>query len=280
MTDKPVETKKDLKIKVLNQVIKLADERAIDIPENYSIPNALQTAWFKIQDMKAGKSHDYKPVLEVCTPDSVVESLFKMCTEGLNPQKKQCAFILRDGKLEYQRQYQGSEALAKRYSDVISIKAQVIYKDDVYVTQRSSDGRITLKEHVSPLKNQDGEIIGAYCIIVDKDGLENLTEMTMKKIRTSWNQGAMKGNGPVHKNFEDQMAKKTVTNRACDPYITTSDDSALMDQYEKEEKQEFLQVEEIKTAPALQLSEESIKITESSEPKPEAESKEKFEAGF
>lgn len=51
--------------------------------------------------------------------------------------------------------------------------------------------------------------------------------MSIEQIKDSWNQGAMKGNSPAHKNFPDQMAMKTVINRACKPLIRTSNDAVL-----------------------------------------------------
>ena len=39
--------------------------------------------------------------------------------------------------------------------------------------------------------------------------------------------GVMKGGSPAHKNFDDQMVKKTVINRACKTLINSSDDTAL-----------------------------------------------------
>lgn len=49
--------------------------------------------------------------------------------------------------------------------------------------------------------------------------------MDMLQIKNAWNQGTMKGNSPAHKNFPDQMAIKTVINRACKKYANTTDDS-------------------------------------------------------
>jgi recombination protein RecT len=60
-----------------------------------------------------------------------------------------------------------------------------------------------------------------------EDGTKNLEVMNMAQIRKAWDQGATKGNSPAHKNFPDQMCKKTVTNRAVKLLISSSDDSAL-----------------------------------------------------
>ena len=60
-----------------------------------------------------------------------------------------------------------------------------------------------------------------------EDGTLDGGIMSMIQIRDAWNQGPMKGNSPAHKNFPDQMACKTVINRACKLLIRASDDSVL-----------------------------------------------------
>lgn len=52
--------------------------------------------------------------------------------------------------------------------------------------------------------------------------------MNMNQIRNAWNQGYAKGASGAHKNFTDEMAKKTVINRACKMFANTSDDSDLL----------------------------------------------------
>lgn len=72
------------------------------------------------------------------------------------------------------------------------------------------------------------DLKGAYAICEMEDGTFDVEIMNMIQIRDAWNQGPMKGNSPAHKNFPDQMACKTVINRACKLLIRSSDDSVLM----------------------------------------------------
>ena len=51
----------------------------------------------------------------------------------------------------------------------------------------------------------------------------------MAQIRAAWGQGATKGGSPAHKNFAEEMAKKTVIGRACKAIINSSDDAWLYD---------------------------------------------------
>ena len=72
------------------------------------------------------------------------------------------------------------------------------------------------------------------------DGTRDVEIMSKDQVLNAWGQGAAKGNSPAHQKFSDQMAQKSVINRACKLLIRSSDDSAL---YDKEDR-EFDQVSE------------------------------------
>ena len=50
----------------------------------------------------------------------------------------------------------------------------------------------------------------------------------MEQIKNAWNMGAAKGKSGAHQNFGEEMAKKTVINRACKRFVNTSDDSDIL----------------------------------------------------
>ena len=52
--------------------------------------------------------------------------------------------------------------------------------------------------------------------------------MTMEQIQKAWNQGATKGNSPAHKNFTDEMAKKSVINRCCKNFVNSAKDNDVL----------------------------------------------------
>ncbi len=52
--------------------------------------------------------------------------------------------------------------------------------------------------------------------------------MTLPQIHKAWAQGGSKGSSPAHKNFPDQMAEKTVINRALKIEVGSTDDSTLV----------------------------------------------------
>ena len=61
-------------------------------------------------------------------------------------------------------------------------------------------------------------------MIEKTDGEKILTIMTKKEIDKSW---AQSRNGSVQKNFPQEMAKRTVINRAAKQFFNTSDDNDL-----------------------------------------------------
>ena len=79
--------------------------------------------------------------------------------------------------------------------------------------------------------------------MIGEDGPIHTEVMNISQIKSAWNQGAAKGNSGAHKNFTDEMAKKTVINRACKNFVCTSDDSDILiesisrtNEYEPEDK--------------------------------------------
>ena len=210
---------------VLNKINDLQGNKQIVLPPNYEPSNALQAAWFKLIEIPKGKS---QTLLETCSRESIANALFKMVADGLNPGKNQVYFIPYGNKLECQRSYQGSIALAKRFGGLVKISANVIYEGDKFSFAIDVEsGRKTIKEHESSIDNYGGNIKGAYAVATLEDGTVFAEIMSKAQIQKAWQQGAMNGNSPAHKNFEDQMAIKSVINRACKTLINSSDDSVL-----------------------------------------------------
>jgi recombination protein RecT len=212
---------------ILTRVNNLKEVGGIALPADYSAENALRAALLILQDPdKQGKT-----LLDNATSHSVAQALFSMAIQGLNPAKRQCSFIVYGDKLTMQREYAGSIALARRYSNMKDIYAGVIYKGDVFeYAIDTTTGMKHITNHSQRLENiVDTNIIGAYAVVTFADGSHNTEIMTMAQIQKSWAQGAAKGDSPAHKNFPGEMAKKSVIYRACKLLIAASDDSILME---------------------------------------------------
>ncbi|HEN2689322.1 TPA: recombinase RecT, partial [Streptococcus agalactiae] len=107
-------------------------------------------------------------------------------------------------------------------NEVKDIWAGVIFEGDVFKSE-IVNGRRRFVSHESDWENQDNPIKGAYCIIKDINNEEYLTIMTKKQIDKAWSKAKTKN---VQVDFPDQMAMRTVINRAAKSFINTSNDSS------------------------------------------------------
>lgn len=221
------EIKKDISTQVLAKIDAFQKSGELTLPKDYNAENALKSAYIILSDPKNN-------ILEKCDKGSVAEALLKMVVYGVSPIKKQCYFIPYGNKLECSISYAGNIVTAKRYGNLKSIKANAIFKGDVFEFQVDSEtGRRKVTKHTQTLDSiGTNEIVGAYAVYELNDGTIDTEVMSINQIRMAWGQGGSKGASPAHKNFADQMACKTVINRACKLLISSSDDSILYDPLE------------------------------------------------
>lgn len=214
---------------VLAKIEQFQQDGGLRLPANYAVENHMKSAWLILQ---ATQDRNGKAALEVCTKDSIANALFDMVLQGLAVSKKQGYFIVYGNRLEFQRSYFGSIALAKRAGGIKGEPvANVIYEGDVFeYLIDPKTGRKSVIKHEQRIENIDNsKIVGAYAIVTFADDSTEVTIMSMPQIRNAWNQGATKGNSPAHKNFTEEMVKKTVIGRACKTVINSSDDGWLYD---------------------------------------------------
>lgn len=222
----PAESNKQNAIvtRVAEKVQNMVENNQINIPENYSIVNAVQAAYFKLTEV------DFKnktSLIESATMESVAFSLQDMAIQALSVAKKQGYFIVYGDKMQFVRSYHGTQAVIKRMGGVKDIWANVIWKGETFEVVYNDRGQLAFKAHKVDWKAATGnkdDIEGAYCIVERDDGIQFLTVMTMEEIKTSWSQSSMK---TVQDKYPQEMAKRTVINRAAKAFINTSDDSDL-----------------------------------------------------
>lgn len=225
--------KKDITTQVLSKVTSMINAGELRIPSGYSPENALKSAYLVLSETKnsAGKT-----ALEVCTPQSISMALLKMVVWGLSPMKKQCDFIMYGDKLECSPEYTGNMALAKRWGGLVDVKASAVFEGDDFIFETDPEtGVKRIIKHTQTLASIGSEkVVGAYAVMKMADGSRWTEVMSIEQVRKAWMQGAMKGNSPAHKNFPDQMAIKTVINRACKILIRSSDDSILYSEVDEQ----------------------------------------------
>lgn len=214
---------------VLSRIEQFQKDGSMILPKNYSVENHMKSAWLALQEVEDKEHHK---ALQICTKESIANSLLDMVLQGLSVSKKQGYFIVYGNKLIFQRSYFGTIALAKRAGGMVSEPvANVIYDgDDFQYEIDPKTAKVSIVKHSQKLENIDNaKIKGAYALVTLADGTTQVTIMSMQQIRAAWGQGATKGNSPAHKNFAEEMSKKTVIGRACKAIINSSDDAWLYD---------------------------------------------------
>lgn len=206
----------------VNDQISAEEDKGLALPAGYSLNNALKAAWFKLQNTRDKFNQS---VLDVCDPNSVGLALMDMAVQGLSPAKNQCYFIVYGNQLQMQRSYFGTITVLKRLERVVDIDAQVVHKGDEFEIGADEIGHTIVKKFVPKFENLDNPLIGAFAFIKLADGRIDYTVMTKKQIDTSWAQSRQHN---VQQKFSDEMAKRTVLNRAAKIFINTSDDSDLL----------------------------------------------------
>lgn len=272
--------KKDVVDVVGKKVQEFVSRGELHLPPNYSVENAMKSAWLILQNTV---DKDKRPVLHACTRDSIANALLDMAVQGLNPAKKQGYFIAYGRQLVFQRSYFGTMAVTKRVAGAKDIFAEVVYKGDEFRYEiRNGNKRVT--KHEQSIENVDPDnIVAAYCTIVFDDDRQFTDIMTWQEIKKAWSKSKMnpEKEGSTHKEFAQEMARKTVINRACKRYLNSSDDGSLL-MYHVNRADEIANEAEVEAEIAENANKETIDVefdvvdedTSEPETEPEEEAKE------
>lgn len=241
-------TQKQITSNVATRIEAMKNEGLLIAP-NYSVSNALSSAYYALKNSNSGN------LLEKCTPESVYNALLDMVTQGLSPAKTQCYFVPYGTTVKLTRSYFGTMKVVKQLPEVKDIYAEVIYEGDKFQI-KNENGRKVFVSHETDWMNADNPIVGAYCIIEKVDGEKILTVMTKKEIDKSWSKSRNKA---VQNEFPQEMAKRTVINRAAKQFFNTSDDNDLfVDAVNRTTENEYSDSRTIKDAEVIEESGETI----------------------
>lgn len=206
------------------------EKYGLTFPKDYNYSNELTGAYLILKETK---DKNDKCVLESCSQVSIANTLMDMVTLGLSMQKKQCYPVAYGGKLQCQVSVYGNTCAARRYG-LKSIAAMCIYEGDDF-QYHIEDAKIVIDCHKQNFMNINiDKIVGAYAVITMEDGSQYAEIMNMSMIKQAWKQGfgyKESGNG-THQKFTDQMAMKTVKNRALKYIVRTYGTQAVNDAYD------------------------------------------------
>ena len=261
--------KKDISESVLSKVNAFQETGELILPVDYSAENALKSAYLVLSETK---NKDGKFALDHCSKESIANALLKMVVWGLSPLKKQFSSVMYGTTLECVQEYTGNIALAKRYGGLKSIKGAAIFEGDEFDFEVDpKNGLKKITSHKQTLESLGSKNIkGAYAVYEKEDGTVDTEIMNIAQIRAAWMQGGSNGDSPAHKNFPDQMAIKTVINRACKLIIRGSNDSILYDATDKEIDTIEVEHEEVRSDIIANANQEVLKMDIDEEPKNES----------
>ncbi|HFH9202507.1 TPA: recombinase RecT [Streptococcus agalactiae] len=206
-------TQKQVTSNVATRINQMKDSDGLMIAPKYSVSNALSSAYYALKNGNLLNKDQ----------DSIYNALLDMVTQGLSPAKNQCYFVPYGNAVKLTRSYFGTMKVVKQLPEVKDIYAEVIYKGDEFKI-KNENGRKVFVSHDTDWMNADNEIVGAYCIIEKEDSEKILTVMTKKEIDKSWSKAKTKN---VQNDFPQEIAKRTVINRAAKQFFNTSDDNDL-----------------------------------------------------
>lgn len=197
--------KKDFLMTIYNGMETSLVKQAEALPKGFNTKRFIQNCMSVLQEGTV----DYSK----CSPDSVKRTLIKGAYLGLDFFSKECYAIPYGGTCTFQTDYKGEKKLAKKYSirPILDIYAKVVHEGDFF-EEKIINGKQTID--FIPKSFNDGEIIGAFAVVVYRDGGMDYEVMSKADIENSRKKSKMQ-NGMSWKDFYGEMCKKTVLRRLC-----------------------------------------------------------------
>lgn len=218
-----IEFEKTLSDSVANRVNELVGEGRLHLPADYSVGNALNSAWFKIL---ATKDKNGRPALEVCTKESIANALLEMCILGLTPAKDQGYFIPYGNQLTWFTSVFGKCAALKRIRGIENEPiATVIYEGDEIVLGHNELGEELVLEHKTSWSNKvKNVLVGVYATVMYKS-IRRSAVLTKQECLEAWSKSI---SNKEHKEFTGEFMKRTAINRLVKMILKTTTDSDLL----------------------------------------------------
>lgn len=217
-----MENKKELVKPVLVEEKALAKiqaymELGMTIPEGFSPANSLKKARFMLNDMKVGG----KPVLEVCTEESVMQALLDSVAKGLDFSESQIYFIPRNNQMATMESVYGRIVRAKRASKYYKPIVGYVHEGDIFDFGIDvNTGYTKIIEHKTSVENLDKPFIAAYAYVTDNDGNTDVFVMTRKEWLKSWTKSS--NGASVAKEFERDMIYRTIIKKSTKSLVNSN----------------------------------------------------------
>lgn len=176
------------------------------LPKEFNKQRFLQNCMTVLQDGQADFSK--------CEATTVVRTLMKGAFLGLDFFNGECYAIPYGNQCNFQTDYKGEIKLCKRYSKnpIKDIYAKVVREGDDF-EEVIENGVQTV--NFKPKAFNDGNIIGAFAIVLYKDGSLMYDTMSTAEIEHTRQTFSKAANSKAWKESYGEMCKKTVLRRLC-----------------------------------------------------------------
>jgi recombination protein RecT len=255
---------KDTRLKVVhNHITTMIEQKIEAMPKDFNKTRFIQNA------MTVLKENESK--IANMKPDSVARTILKGAFLGLDFFQKECYAIPYGNELQFQTDYKGEKKIAKKYSirPIQDIYAKIVRDGDMF-DEVIMNGQQSL--NFKPLAFNDGEIKGAFAVVLFKDGgmmYETMSKKEVDAVRTGYSK---QSTGQAWTKSYSEMCKKTVLRRLCKHIEIDFESFEQAKTYEEAADVEFKKKREIiKPTSSLDVIEEDdyidIKVEEEEQEK-------------
>lgn len=148
------------------------------------------------------------PKLQQCDPTSFFACAKRAAELGLNLDGREVSLVPYGTECTLLVGYLGEQKLAMRSGEISKIRAEVICENDEFAHNL---GKITV--HTWDFRQPRGQIVGAYCQAIFKDGDEQSEILALADIESARSRSKVQ-NGAWRTDFA-MMARKTAIHRLC-----------------------------------------------------------------
>lgn len=205
-------TTKDWLDGIQTGLVKKLTENKDALPKGFNQQRFVLNCITVIQDML--KDEKTKKKLEEVDPVSIPVCMAKAAYLGLDFFNGECYAIPYGKTMQFQTDYKGEIKLCKRYSvnEIKDIYAKVVREGDFF--QEEIDGGV---QNVTfrPVSFSDKEMIGAFSVVVFRDGSMMYDTMSKKEIENVRDNYSKAANSKAWVKSTGEMYKKTVLRRLC-----------------------------------------------------------------
>lgn len=154
------------------------------------------------------------PQLAKINTAQTIQGLLKGAYLGLDFMNRECYLIPYGNSVQFQTDYKGEIKFTKKYSvrKIMDIYAKVVREGDTFV-EEIVDGKPSID--FKPIPFSKANIIGAFAVVLFKDGGMLYEVMSVDDINNVRNNYSKASQSKAWKNSFDEMCKKTVLRRLC-----------------------------------------------------------------